>query len=128
MAKKATAAASKNASPAKAPRGRGRPAGQPKRTRKVAAAGPSFKSYIFRVLKQVAPKTAISRNSMSILNGFANDLFEKVATEAGSIARYSKKTTMTAREVQAAVRLILPGELCKHAITEGTKAVTNLEG
>ena len=124
MAKKA--AASKNASPAKAPRGRGR--GQPKRTRKDAGMRPSFKAYIFRVLKQVAPKAAISKNSIGILNSFANDLFERIAREAGSISRYAGKSTMTAREVQAAVRLILPGELCKHAVTEGTKAVTNLGG
>jgi len=31
---------------------------------------------------------------------------------------------MTSREVQSAVRLILPGELAKHAVSEGTKAVT----
>lgn len=27
-------------------------------------------------------------------------------------------------EIQTAVRLILPGELAKHAVSEGTKAVT----
>lgn len=32
--------------------------------------------------------------------------------------------TMTSREIQTAVRLILPGELAKHAVSEGTKAVT----
>lgn len=32
--------------------------------------------------------------------------------------------TLTSREVQTAVRLILPGELAKHAVSEGTKAVT----
>ena len=89
---------------------------------------PSFKAYIFRVLKQVAPKAVISKNSIGILNSFVNDLFERIAREAGSISRYARKSTMTAREVQAAVRLILPGELCKHAVTEGTKAVTNLGG
>ena len=31
---------------------------------------------------------------------------------------------MTSREIQTAVRLILPGELAKHAVSEGTKAVT----
>ncbi len=32
--------------------------------------------------------------------------------------------TVTSREIQTAVRLILPGELAKHAVSEGTKAVT----
>ena len=31
---------------------------------------------------------------------------------------------MTSREVQTATRLLLPGELAKHAVSEGTKAVT----
>lgn len=30
----------------------------------------------------------------------------------------------SSREIQTAVRLMLPGELAKHAVSEGTKAVT----
>lgn len=37
------------------------------------------------------------------------------------MASYSKKSTISSREIQTAVRLILPGELSKHAISEGTK-------
>lgn len=36
----------------------------------------------------------------------------------------NKKTTLTSREVQTAVRLTLPGEIAKHAVAEGTKAVS----
>jgi len=57
-------------------------------------------------------------------NSFINDIFEKIATEAAKLARYNKKPTVTSREIQTAVRLILPGELAKHAVSEGTKAVT----
>ena len=32
--------------------------------------------------------------------------------------------TLSSREIQTAVRLMLPGELAKHAVSEGTKAVT----
>ena len=35
-----------------------------------------------------------------------------------------QKPTITSREIQTAVRLVLPGELSKHAVSEGTKAVT----
>ena len=82
---------------------------------------------------------------MAILNSFVNDIFERIATEASStsfwrssfrvlypydfasfteLASYSKKSTISSREIQTAVRLILPGELAKHAISEGTKSVT----
>lgn len=48
----------------------------------------------------------------------------QIATETAVLARYNKKPTVTSREIQTAVRLILPGELAKHAVSEGTKAVT----
>ncbi len=76
------------------------------------------------MLKQVHPDTGISSKAMSIMNSFINDIFEKTATEASRLARYNKKPTITSREIQTAVRLILPGELAKHAVSEGTKAVT----
>lgn len=41
-----------------------------------------------------------------------------------SACSYNKKSTLTSREIQTGVRLLLPGELAKHAVAEGTKAVT----
>jgi len=84
----------------------------------------SYASYIYKVLKQVHPDTGISRKAMIIMDNFINDIFERLAAEAGRLARYNKKHTITSREVQTSVRLILPGELAKHAVSEGTKAVT----
>ncbi|CAM6016923.1 unnamed protein product [Sphagnum compactum] len=84
----------------------------------------SYKMYIYKVLKQVHPDTGISSKAMGIMNSFINDIFEKLAQEAARLARYNKKPTITSREIQTAVRLILPGELAKHAVSEGTKAVT----
>ena len=78
-------------------------------------------SYLFL---QVHPDTGISSRAISILNSFITDIFEKIATETAQLARYNKKPTVTSREIQTAVRLILPGELAKHAVSEGTKAVT----
>ena len=78
-----------------------------------------------------------------ILNSFVNDIFERIgestwdafvcaeltvfvasAGEASKLASYNKRSTISSREIQTSVRLILPGELSKHAISEGTKAVT----
>ncbi|KAG2740299.1 histone-fold-containing protein [Suillus brevipes Sb2] len=61
---------------------------------------------------------------MGILNSFVNDIFERIATEVSKLAAYSKKSTISSREIQTSVRVILPGELAKHAISEGTKSVT----
>ena len=84
----------------------------------------SFSIYIYKVLKQVHPDTGISKKGMSIMNSFVFDIFERIAGEAGKLVGYSKSKTLTSREIQTAVRLILPGELAKHAVSEGTKAVT----
>ncbi|XP_076916830.1 histone H2B.8-like [Bidens hawaiensis] len=84
----------------------------------------TYKIYIFKVLKQVHPDIGISSKAMGIMNSFINDIFEKLAQEAARLARYNKKNTLSSREIQTAVRLVLPGELAKHAVSEGTKAVT----
>ena len=84
----------------------------------------TFSVYIYRVLKQVHPEVGISKRSMHIMNSFINDIFEKIALESSKLVRYNKKHTLSSREVQTAVRLLLPGELAKHAVSEGTKAVT----
>ncbi|KAI5453840.1 histone H2B [Naganishia albida] len=84
----------------------------------------SYSSYIYKVLKQVHPDTGISNKAMSILNSFVSDIFERIAAEASKLAVYNNRSTISSREIQTACRLILPGELSKHAISEGTKAVT----
>ena len=97
---------------------------------KTKAAGPkpkqkeSLSIYIYKVLKQVHPDTGISTKAMLIMNSFVNDVFERIARESCKIARHNAKATISSREIQTAVRLLLPGELAKHAVSEGTKAVT----
>ncbi|CAN1275115.1 Histone H2B.3 [Linum perenne] len=95
-----------------------------KKKKKVKKSSETYKIYIFKVLKQVHPDIGISSKAMGIMNSFINDIFEKLAQEASRLARYNKKPTITSREIQTAVRLVLPGELAKHAVSEGTKAVT----
>ena len=99
----------------------GKAAGDKKRHKKRRE---SYAIYIYKVLKQVHPDTGISSKAMSIMNSFVNDIFERIAQEASRLAHYNKKATITSREIQTAVRLLLPGELAKHAVSEGTKAVT----
>ena len=81
----------------------------------------SYAVFIYRVLRQVHPDSGISSKAM---NSFVNDVFERIASEASRLTKYAKKSTIGIREIQTAVRLLLPGELAKHAISEGTKAVT----
>ncbi|XP_061913099.1 histone H2B 1/2-like [Entelurus aequoreus] len=114
-----TKAAPKKGSKKAVTKAAGKGKGKRRKTRKE-----SYAIYVYKVLKQVHPDTGISSKAMSIMNSFVNDIFERIATEASRLALYNKRRTISSREIQTAVRLLLPGELAKHAVSEGTKAVT----
>lgn len=127
--------ASRQPSPAKSPKksptkksptkkaGKGRRKGQ-KVTKRRRKNKQSYGRFIYRVLKQVHPDVGVSSRAMSIMNSFVNDIFERIAGEASRLAHHNKRKTISSREIQTSVRLLLPGELAKHAVSEGTKAVT----
>lgn len=87
----------------------------------------TFASYIYKVLKEVHPELSISRKSMAVLDSFVLDLEERIAREASRLARYNGRRTITSREIASACRLLLPGELARHAMSEGTKSLLKFE-
>jgi len=84
----------------------------------------NFSIYIYKVLKQVHPGTGITSEAKAQVNSLLNVVAEAISSKAAFICHKDKKKTLSSRMVQAAVRLVLPGELAKHAVSEGTKAVT----
>ncbi|XP_047142904.1 late histone H2B.L4-like isoform X1 [Hydra vulgaris] len=96
------------------------PAGEMKQKKKRRE---SYAVYIYNVLKQVHPDVGVSSKAMTIMNSFVNDIFERISSEASRLSVQNKKSTISSREIQTAVRLLLPGELAKHAVSEGTKSV-----
>ncbi|XP_038262535.1 histone H2B 8-like [Dermochelys coriacea] len=83
----------------------------------------SYSIYVYKVLKQIHPDTGISSKALDIMNSFINDILECMAGEVSHLAHCNKHSTITSREIQTAVRL-LPKELAKHCVSEGTRAVT----
>ncbi|XP_004406436.1 PREDICTED: histone H2B type W-T-like [Odobenus rosmarus divergens] len=81
----------------------------------------SFAAYLPRVLKQVHEGLSLSQKTVSILDSFVKDIFKRIADEASRLACSTKCSTFTTREIQTAVRLLLPGEIGKHAESEATK-------
>lgn len=69
------------------------------RHKKMQKRAETYSVYIYRVLKQVHPETGISKRSMSIMNSFINDVFEKISLEAAKLVRYNKKQTLSSREI-----------------------------
>ena len=90
----------------------------------------NFESYIYKVLKQVHPDRGMTKDAKKLINSAMNYFTHEIAKEAlyltndTSQGKNKGKGTISSRDVQTAVRLILPGELAKHAVSEGTKAVT----
>ena len=99
----------------------------------------NFDSYIKTVLKQLHPDTGITTNSLSQVNSLLNMVGTRIAEEAAFLCstdmserrtkgkrkkvKESSKCTLTSRAVQSAVEIVLPGELAKHAVHKGQKAV-----
>ena len=83
----------------------------------------SFATYFPRVLKQVHMGLSLSQEAVNLMNSFVMDMFEHIAEEAGHLARNNKRRTITHEDIEAAVRLLLPGDLCKYAINAATKSL-----
>nr|XP_020140680.1 histone H2B-like [Microcebus murinus] len=97
---------------------------QPKhRGRRPAGGSDSFSTYFPRVLKNIHDGLSLSQESRNMMDSFVQDIFERIALEAGRLARYTHRSTVTSREIQTAVRLVLPGKIGKHAVSEGNKAI-----
>ncbi|UXI17581.1 uncharacterized protein NH340_JMT03524 [Sarcoptes scabiei] len=94
------------------------------RTNKHKHRNELFSFYIYKVFRQLFDKEiSISSKAILIMNSFIDDMFERISTEASVLCKYNKKQTLTSREIQTAVNLIMPGELATHAIAESVKAL-----
>jgi histone H2A len=101
--------------------------------------GPTYK-----VLKQVHPDTKLSAPAMQTTTSYVKSVVYKIVATAVRLERQCVNKNdevekeflemfpgdsgpviyITSRSIQTATRLMLPGELAKHAVSEGTKAVT----
>mmetsp|Transcript_14319 Transcript_14319/g.26031 ORF Transcript_14319/g.26031 Transcript_14319/m.26031 type:complete len:139 (-) Transcript_14319:177-593(-) len=87
---------------------------------------PNFNTYIYRVLKETHPSIGITKKSMGIMNDFVIDMMDKLASEAKhDLGISGKEKTLREWHLNTAVKLVLPGELKKHGVSEGTKAIRN---
>ncbi|XP_007118946.2 late histone H2B.L4-like [Physeter macrocephalus] len=94
-----------------------------KRHRRRSDGFDSFATYFPRVLKQVHQGLSLSQEAAKVMDSFVQDIFERIADEAARLVRSSKRSTLSSREIQTSVRLLLPGEMGKHAVSKANKAV-----
>ncbi|KAJ8423809.1 hypothetical protein Cgig2_026464 [Carnegiea gigantea] len=84
-----------------------------------------YRRYLRRVMKTIEPDMRISSRAITVINSFLNDVFEKLVEEATKLSVQTGKKTLASKEIQGAVRFVLPGDLAKHAFAEGNKAWAN---
>lgn len=85
----------------------------------------SFGTYIYRVLKELHPDTGLSSRSVAVFDNLIKDIIDRLQDEAETVMRHGKTHTLTDKHVASAAILLLRGEMAKHAVAEGTKAVVN---
>uniref|UniRef100_A0A8C9Q7I8 Core Histone H2A/H2B/H3 domain-containing protein n=1 Tax=Spermophilus dauricus TaxID=99837 RepID=A0A8C9Q7I8_SPEDA len=95
-----------------------------KKSRTHSGCGDSFATYFPRVLKRIHSGLSLSRSTVSVLDSFVKDMFQRIASEASWLAGQNHRSTITSRDIQAAVRLLLPGEIGKHAVYQATRALS----
>ena len=74
-----------------------------------------------KVHAQVHSEQSKSKDAYPYLSYLLGQALEKIVLTA---IKLRNGATLSSREIQSAVRFVLPGELAKHAISEGVKAVT----
>jgi len=93
----------------------------------------NFDIYIKRVLDVIpsvsGKKKRMSKNALYQLNKLINIVAKAIVDKAfflnSTELKSRTKKTISPKEIQSAVRIIIPKELSHHAISEGTKAITN---
>ena len=95
-----------------------------KKEKKVFRDEDNLRVYIFRVLKEVHPETGISKTAISTLNSIILEVYRNLAANARELCMKSDHKILTPQDIQTAIKIVFPGEICKHAINEGTRALT----
>lgn len=71
----------------------------------------SFKTYIFKILKEHFPEYGISKKSMLVIESLTFCLFTHIAIEASSVLKRSGKVTLTSQVIKEAITLLMPNHL-----------------
>ena len=67
--------------------------------------------YIYKVLKEISigkEQKGINKKAMGIMNSMVQDIFEQITILAAQLMRYNNKKTLTDKEIETCVKLLLP--------------------
>ena len=81
-----------------------------------------FETYISKVLKQISPSNGITSNAKQQLNSFLCILLKFISSKVLFLTTLAKKKTISIKEVENALKIILDDELLSMALKEGSKS------
>merc|ERR1712232_169398 len=82
-----------------------------------------FGSYISKIMKQVNSEMKLGRSALNVIDSIIFETFLQFSDVMVSLKAKEKAKTLSTKDVQAAVKLICNGELQKHCLMEGAKAI-----
>lgn len=85
----------------------------------------SFTRYLHHILQ--ASNRSVSVKAMAVLDNFCLDIFKKIADEASVLLKHSNKLTLQQSDIESALHLLFPGNLCDMLISKGAKALIKYE-
>ena len=98
--------------------------GPKQKAKKLFKQEENFTRSIWKVLKQVHPEIGISKVAMTTMNSIILEFYRTVGKEAQTLNQKAGRRGMNAQDIQSAVKIVVPGELCKHAVAQAATAIT----
>lgn len=83
----------------------------------------SYRLYITRLVKDLDPASGITQSGLAVMDNLTCDLFERLAHASTDLIKVGKRLTLSERDVEAAVKLHLKGELRRECEREARAAV-----
>lgn len=84
-----------------------------------------LRSSVRKTLASVAKDHTIGKVALSTLTSLASDLTKSIGNAAVVLLQQTKAKTLTAHTARSATMQTLSGDLAKHAVSSGAKAVAN---
>ena len=75
-------------------------------------------------MKEVKPELGITKNGIGLINNILAELFIKIMQEARNLMIFTKKQTLSSKEIESAIKLYFPGELQKLAVQTSRASMT----
>jgi len=85
-----------------------------------------FETYISKVLKQISPSNGITNNAKQQLNSILCHIIKHISMLTVKLTMAGKKKTISLKEVENSLTLVLFGKLLENSLKEGKKSCDNI--